>query len=45
MGELATSDDPFIVRFRKQILVIHEVGLSQTSSGSPNELLHEWADI
>ncbi len=43
-GELATSDDPFIVWFREQVLAIHGVDLTQPLSGPPNELLYEWHD-
>ena len=43
-GGVATSDDPFLVWFREQILAIHGVDLSQPQAGPPNELLHDWSD-
>ena len=44
-GGLATSDEPFIVWFREQILAIHGLDLTQPPSGPPNELIHEWRDL
>ena len=41
---IATSDDPFIVWWRAQILAVHGVDLSQPLPGPPNEQLHDWSD-
>ncbi len=44
VGGLATSDDPYVVWFREQVLAIHGLDLTQPPAGPPNELLYEWGD-
>ena len=43
-AELATSDDPFIVWWREQILAVNGLDLSQPLPGPPNEQIHDWSD-
>jgi hypothetical protein len=43
-GGLATSDDPYVVWFRQQILAIHGLDLSQPPAGPPNALIRDWSD-
>ena len=39
---LASSDDPFVVWWREQILAVHGVDLSQPLPGPPNTQIHDW---
>ena len=41
---LATSDDPFVVWWRSQILAVHGLDMSQPLQGPPNEQIHDWSD-
>jgi hypothetical protein len=41
---LATSDDPFVVWWREQILAIHGLDLTQPLPGPPNVQIHDWSD-
>ncbi len=41
---IATSDDPFVVWWRAQILAAHGVDLTQPLPGPPNEQVHDWSD-
>jgi hypothetical protein len=39
---IATSDDPFLVWWRAQILAVHGLDFSQPLPGPPNEQIHDW---
>jgi hypothetical protein len=41
---IATSDDPFLVWWRAQILAVNGLDLTQPLPGPPNEQVHDWSD-